>query len=81
MFCYGGYISRKKFNNIKGFYFFLTIGLIGLFLGKRNNAPFGFIYEFLYKYLPGFNMYRGDKVLPFNSFSFFFFCPDYLFFS
>lgn len=37
---------------------FKLLLLVGLFLGKQENAPFGFIYQFLYLYFPGFSAFR-----------------------
>ena len=38
--------------------FFVFLGLVGAFLGKGVNEPFGFIYEWLFQYMPGFKMFR-----------------------
>jgi len=38
--------------------FFSLIGLVGAFLGKGANPPFGDVYIFLFDYLPGFVVFR-----------------------
>ena len=38
--------------------FFALLGLIGTFLAKGANDPFGFIYIWLFKHVPGFIMFR-----------------------
>ncbi len=39
-------------------------GLVAAFLAKTNTAPFGGIYDFIYKHVPGFNLFReGSKFL------------------
>lgn len=34
------------------------ISLVGIFLAKGNNPPFGTVYEFLFSHLPGFIVFR-----------------------
>jgi hypothetical protein len=46
----------NKFN--KNIIFYSFISILGIFLLKMNNPPFGIIYEWLYEYLPGFNAFR-----------------------
>lgn len=49
----------KEKNYIKSWIVYLVIlCLVGIFLAKGSNNPFGFINEILYKYLPGFVMFR-----------------------
>lgn len=39
-------------------------GLIAAFLAKTDTAPFGAIYDFMYRHVPGFNLFReGSKFL------------------
>lgn len=47
--------SRKQ-----NFYvlFFALIGLVGAFLAKGSNGPFGEVYLWLFKYFPGFELFR-----------------------
>lgn len=41
---------------------FSVIALVGIFLTKGINAPFGIIYEFLFYFFPGFSAFRvSDK--------------------
>jgi len=51
------YIRRKH----KITLFFATVAIIGIFLTKHLNPPFGFIYQWLYNYLPGFNAFRESS--------------------
>ena len=44
--------------NVKEKLFFVFLALLGVFLAKGSNRPFGFIYQFLYDKVPGFSMYR-----------------------
>ncbi|MFX0210102.1 MAG: hypothetical protein ACFFDT_29240, partial [Candidatus Hodarchaeota archaeon] len=55
-------LLRKKDKNA---IFFLILALIGIFLVKGENPPFGFIYTWLFKNFPGFNLYRDPlKLFP-----------------
>ncbi len=38
--------------------FFAILGLVGIFLGKGANEPFGQSYIFLFQNIPGFNLFR-----------------------
>jgi len=38
--------------------FFALLGLAGSFLAKGANEPFGFIYKLMFRYIPGFIMFR-----------------------
>jgi hypothetical protein len=38
--------------------FFALVGLAGAFLAKGIQEPFGFIFNFLYSNIPGFNLFR-----------------------
>lgn len=37
---------------------FLLVALIGIFLSKGSQSPFGFIYNWLFVYIPGFSIFR-----------------------
>lgn len=41
--------------------FFALLGLIGAFLVKGTNPPFGGVNEFLFQYFPGMNMFRDPS--------------------
>jgi hypothetical protein len=45
--------SRNKF-----VIFYSTLAVIGIFLSKGTNEPFGFVYKFLYENIPGFWIFR-----------------------
>ena len=49
------FIKGSKSINI---IFFALIGLLGAFLAKGMNEPFGNVYLWLYEYIPGFIMFR-----------------------
>ena len=38
--------------------FFLILSLLGVFLAKGSNEPFGQIYIWLFEHIPGFVMFR-----------------------
>lgn len=42
----------------KNILFFAVLGLLGAFLAKGANDPFGFIYVWMFDYIPGFIMFR-----------------------
>lgn len=48
------YITKEK----KNICAFLLIGLVGIFLAKGANEPFGFVYTFFFEYIPGFQLFR-----------------------
>lgn len=50
----GMWVGRKN----KNILFFSFVALMGIFLAKHTNQPFGGVYVWLYKYLPGFNAFR-----------------------
>ena len=73
------FISRNK---IKVFFIFLA--LLGVFLSKGTNPPFGFIYQYFYDKIPGFSAYR-EPFAKFTIISVFafsvligFFCGDFI---
>jgi len=53
------FISRKE-KTTKYILAFATIGLVGIFLGKGANEPFGGIYIWLFENVPGFQMFRDS---------------------
>lgn len=38
--------------------FFMLLGILGVFLSKGVNDPFGIVYQWLFSYVPGFVMFR-----------------------
>ena len=48
----------KSKDNDKTLLFFAVLGILGVFLVKQENAPFGQIYTWLFHNFPGFNMFR-----------------------
>jgi len=50
--------SSLLFNAKKKIIFFSLLSLLGVFLAKGANAPFGNIYLWLFAHLPGFIMFR-----------------------
>lgn len=52
-----GNSTIKQFNN-KAILFFALLGLLGSFLAKGANHPFGEIYLWLFENIPGFEMFR-----------------------
>lgn len=50
-------LKSQNFNN-KTVLFFAFLGLIGAFLAKGANDPFGSVYVFLFEHVPGFVMFR-----------------------
>lgn len=50
--------STIEQSNNKSILFFVGLSLIGIFLGKGANEPFGQVYLFLFQNLPGFNLFR-----------------------
>lgn len=52
------HIKRLKPSERKNIIFFAVIALIGIFLTKQTSLPFRSVYPNLYKYLPGFSLFR-----------------------
>ncbi len=51
--------------------FFLLVGLLGVFLTKQVDEPFGFVYAWLYGNFPGFNLFReASKFFVLSSFGY-----------
>jgi hypothetical protein len=46
---------------LKSDLFWLAVLLIGIFLVKGSNPPFGEVYIWLYSYIPGFQMFRDPS--------------------
>lgn len=56
--------------------FFALVGLIGIFLAKGVNAPGGWVYDYLFAYVPGFFMFRdATKFYTLIAFSYAFLIP------
>jgi len=55
IFSFSGLLFRNK---TKEKIFFSLLALLGIFLAKGTNYPFGFIFQFFYDKVPGFSMYR-----------------------
>ncbi len=56
VFAFGALIFKVK----REILFLVTVGLIGIFLGKGASDPFGNIYLFLFENLPGFSLFRDS---------------------
>ncbi len=52
------FINKEDKSIRKIILFLASIGLLGAFLAKGTNEPFGAFYEFLFNYFPGFVMFR-----------------------
>jgi hypothetical protein len=52
------FIKKSKTPHKKTIIFFSLLGLIGAFLAKGTNDPFGGIYLWLFNHVPGFSMFR-----------------------
>ena len=53
------FVSKIKERKIKIYViFFASLGLLGAFLSKGINEPFGVIYQWMFAYVPGFVMFR-----------------------
>lgn len=52
------FIKNEEKKNRKNILFFAVLGLLGAFLAKGANDPFGFIYIWLFDHIPGFIMFR-----------------------
>ena len=48
----------KQSNNSRSILFFAIVGLLGAFLAKGTQEPFGFVFSFLNSNIPGFNLFR-----------------------
>jgi len=52
------FIAKEKIWKKKTILFFACIALLGAFLAKGTNEPFGVAYKFLFDYVPGFSLFR-----------------------
>ncbi|MBI3985214.1 MAG: hypothetical protein HY344_04770 [Candidatus Levybacteria bacterium] len=52
------FIKNEEERIKKNILFFAILGLLGAFLAKGANDPFGFIYIWLFDHIPGFIMFR-----------------------
>jgi len=50
-------LAIQQFSN-RTILFFALLGLLGAFLAKGANDPFGFVYIWLFEHVPGFVMFR-----------------------
>ncbi len=70
------FIDLKKKQETKKVIFFILLGLLGAFLAKGVNPPFGFVYRFFYDHLPFFNTFRDPVKFYFlTALSFLFLIP------
>ena len=53
----GLFLNRKN----KEVIFYVLLALLGIFLTKQNNAPFGDVYTWLYETVPGFQLFRESS--------------------
>ncbi len=54
------HIRVVKISNLNLLGFWTITALIGVFLAKGSNPPFGEIYNFLFNYFPGFSLFRDS---------------------
>jgi len=55
------FIKKFSFQERKFLVFFATISLLGIFLTKQSDFPFSGAYKLLYKYFPGFSLFRESS--------------------
>jgi hypothetical protein len=48
----------KPIDYLNSIFFFSFVGLFGAFLAKGIHEPFGKVYEYLFRSMPGFNIFR-----------------------
>ncbi|HEX8964869.1 MAG TPA: hypothetical protein VF820_00370 [Patescibacteria group bacterium] len=60
IFAFGAifFINKVKSETRRSILFYSIIGLLGVFLAKGENSPFGSIYGWLFTHIPGFIMFR-----------------------
>ncbi len=51
-------IDLRNKEKTKNILFFCLLSIIGIFLAKGTNEPFGFIYTYMLHYIPGFVFFR-----------------------
>lgn len=55
------FLNKKNKDKIQKFVlFFIILALVGIFLAKGSNEPFGDLYIWLFKYIPGFVLFRDS---------------------
>ncbi len=52
------FITKEEIKVKKYLVFFISLGLLGIFLAKGSNEPFGNLYIWLFDNIPGFVMFR-----------------------
>ncbi len=52
------FIAKEEVRIKKYLIFFISLGLLGIFLAKGSNEPFGNLYIWLFDNIPGFVMFR-----------------------
>jgi len=57
------FIAKEKIWKKKTILFFAFLALVGAFLAKGTNEPFGYVYKFLFDYIPGFSLFRDPTKL------------------
>ena len=57
LFVYMSVMSHKR----KQLLYILTLSVIGIFLSKGSQPPLGEVYVWLFKYVPGFNLFRDPS--------------------
>jgi len=50
--------NKKQITDNRKIIFFSLLALLGAFLAKGNNPPFGEVYLWLFEHIPGFRMFR-----------------------
>ncbi|HUQ85186.1 MAG TPA: hypothetical protein VM077_02580 [Candidatus Limnocylindrales bacterium] len=55
------FVSKNKDSRTKNYIlYFALLGLLGAFLAKGANEPFGSLYLWMFEHVPGFNMFRDS---------------------
>ena len=60
-FCSLFFIKNEEKNKRKYILYFIVLGLLGIFLAKGTNEPFGVIYLWMFNHIPGFVMFRDPS--------------------
>ena len=55
------FLSKNKNRESMHSIFWVLLALLGAFLAKGVNEPFGFIYTWLFDYVPGFSLFRDPS--------------------
>src|SRR5207247_1280407 len=61
IFAYSGLLFLKNAKKPRVLLSFAFIGLVGAFLAKGANEPFGILYLWLFDHFPGFIMFRDPS--------------------